>query len=81
LIHSELGEYFRKSKITFNLVEVIKQRGIVYFALPALRFPNFSKILGKLVINDLKSVIDRLNSSTPIFTVFDEFSVFAATKH
>jgi hypothetical protein len=80
LIHSELGEFFERHEAMFNLREAIQQRGVIYFALPALRFPHFSKILGKLVINDLKAVMDRLNAAYPIFTVFDEFSVFAGEQ-
>ncbi|MCE3238538.1 MAG: type secretory pathway VirD4 component-like protein [Gammaproteobacteria bacterium] len=80
LIHSELGQFFERDDNMFNLTDAIQQKGVVYFALPALRFPNFSKILGKLVINDLKAVIDRLNANYPIFTVFDEFSVFAGEQ-
>ena len=81
LIHSELGQFFEKNETTFTLSEAIQQNAVVYFALPALRFPSFSKVLGKLVINDLKAVIDR-NSSTSqrVFTVFDEFSVFAGEQ-
>lgn len=81
LIHSELGKYFEKDESTFSLSDVISQNGVVYFALPALRFPSFSKVLGKLVINDIKAVIDRHNNGElPIFTVFDEFSVFAGEQ-
>jgi hypothetical protein len=81
LIHSELGEYFEKNDATFNLSQVISQQAIVYFALPALRFPSFSKVLGKLVVNDLKAVIDRYsNADQRVFSVFDEFSVFAGEQ-
>lgn len=81
LIHSELGQYFEKNESTFNLADAIQKNAVVYFALPALRFPSFSKVLGKLVINDLKAVIDRHNSNGKrIFTVFDEFSVFAGEQ-
>jgi hypothetical protein len=80
LIHSELGKFFEKNERTFTLPEVISQNAVVYFALPALRFPSFSKVLGKLVINDLKAVIDRNNDAKRIFTVFDEFSVFAGEQ-
>lgn len=80
LIHSELGEYFRINDHTFNLAQVIEQNAVVYFALPALRFPSFSKVLGKLVINDIKAVIDRYQGEKRIFTVFDEFSVFAGEQ-
>ena len=46
-----------------------------------VRFPSFSKVLGKLVINDLKAVIDRRgNNDKPVFAIFDEFSVFAGDQ-
>ena len=80
LIHSELGNFFEKNDKTFSLAQVIEQQGIVYFALPALRFPSFSKVLGKLVINDIKAVVDRTQTNHRIFTVFDEFSVFAGEQ-
>lgn len=81
LIHSELGRYFQKNQNSFSLSDVIDQQGVVYFALPALRFPSFAKVLGKLVINDIKAVIDRKRSNAkPVFTVFDEFSVFASEQ-
>jgi hypothetical protein len=81
LINSELGRFFDKSENSFSLNNVIEQQAIVYFALPALRFPSFAKVLGKLVINDIKAVIDRKrNYNGPIFTIFDEFSVFAGEQ-
>lgn len=43
LIHSELGQYFKKNASTFTLAEAIHENAVVYFALPALRFPSFSK--------------------------------------
>ncbi len=80
LIHSELGDYFNVDQDAFQLTNVIDNNAIVYFALPALRFPSFSKVLGKLVINDLKAVIDRCSGEKRVFMVFDEFSVFAGDQ-
>lgn len=80
LIHSELGEFFENNQLMFSLNDVINKSGIVYFALPALRFPSFSKVLGKLVINDIKAVVDRQNNNHSIFTIFDEFSVFSGEQ-
>jgi len=80
LVHSELGQFFKKDDSSFRLKQVIDNGGVAYFALPALRFPSFSKVLGKLVINDLKAIIDRNTSKKKIFTVFDEFSVFAGEQ-
>lgn len=68
LVHSELGVFLEKTNNTFNLAEIIKSNSVVYFALPALRFPSFAKVLRKLIINDIKAVIDRLDSKQPIFT-------------
>lgn len=79
LIHSELGDYFKKTEQAFSLAGVLQSSACAYFALPALRFPSFSKVLGKLIINDLKAVIDRI-SHPRIFTIFDEFSVFAGEQ-
>jgi len=81
LIHSEMGEYFeQKEGCTFDLADVIRNNAVVYFALPALRFPSFATVLGKLIINDIKAVVDRETSGKRIFTVFDEFSVFAGDQ-
>ena len=80
LLNSELGEFFTLSEKTFTLPQIIDENAVVYFALPALRFSSFSKVLGKLVINDIKAVIDRYDASKKIFTVFDEFSVFAGEQ-
>lgn len=80
LLKSELGEYFKLADNAFTLRQVVDENAIVYFALPALKFPSFSKVLGKLVINDIKTVIDGNDENKPIFTIFDEFSVFAGDQ-
>lgn len=80
LVHSELGRYFELNDQAFSLQSIIKENAIVYFALPALRYPSFSKVLGKFVINDIKSTIERNESNKRVFMVFDEFSVFAGDQ-
>jgi conjugal transfer pilus assembly protein TraD len=80
LINSELGEYLNFHPEAFSLNKVIQQKAVTYFALPALKFSNFGKVLGKLIINDIKSMIEPLENKQPIFIVFDEFSVFAGEQ-
>lgn len=81
LIHSAMGQYFIVNDTAFNLSQVIQDDAVVYFALPALRYPSFSKVLGKLVINDLKAAIDRNHIDVKkVFMIFDEFSVFAGDQ-
>ncbi len=81
LVNSELGEFLkRKKEHTFSLKEVVQQKGVAYFGLPSLRYPYFAKMLGKLIINDIKSTIDRKDGDSRVFTIFDEFSVFAGEQ-
>ncbi len=81
LVNSELGEFLkRKKEHTFSLREVVQQKGVAYFALPSLRYPYFANMLGKLIINDIKSTIDRKDGDARVFTIFDEFSVFAGEQ-
>lgn len=81
LVNSELGRYF-SSEDAFDLSAVLTENAVVYFALPALVFPSFSKVLGKLVINDIKTVIARQSEAAAkkVFNIFDEFSVFAGEQ-
>lgn len=80
LINSSLGEYFEINDQSFTLEKIINNNAIVYFSLSALRYPSFSKVLGKLVINDIKATIEKNESNKPVFMVFDEFSVFAGDQ-
>jgi hypothetical protein len=62
----------------FTLAEAMQSGAVVYFALPSLLYPSFAKTLGKLVINDLKTVI--ANHRPQMMCAFDEFSVFAGDQ-
>lgn len=80
LFHSEMGEYFKPDNSTFTLEEIVQKNGVAYFALPALRYPEYAKSIGKLIINDIKTFIDRRDNAKPLFLIFDEFSVFAGEQ-
>lgn len=80
LVNSELGSFFCKDSNPFNLFDEIKNKSIIFFALPVLRYPSFSKVLGKLVVNDMKTIVDRNGANNPIFIIMDEFSVFASDQ-
>ena len=76
---SDLGQYFEETnekKIVLD--EVVKQNKVVYFALPFMQYPEFSKGLGKLIINDIKGTLRRLEKPTLI--IMDEYSVFAGEQ-
>ncbi|NJO38906.1 MAG: type IV secretion system DNA-binding domain-containing protein, partial [Rhizobiales bacterium] len=67
-----------------ELPKAIAEKAVVYFCLPALQFPALAKTFGKVVINDLKAAAHdqfvRTGEARPIYTVFDEFSVFAGEQ-
>lgn len=84
LINSEIGHLFDCSRGTvITLEKAYKEKAIVYFCLSPLAFPGYANTLGKLIINDLKSLM--ANNIThgytdQIYTIFDEFSVFAGDQ-
>jgi type IV secretory pathway TraG/TraD family ATPase VirD4 len=68
-----------------DLVTAIEQRAVVYFCLPALQFPALAKLVGKLVVNDLKSaaatqIAKAESERMPLYAILDEFSVFAGEQ-
>lgn len=51
------------------------------FSLDALRFSEYSKLLGKLIVIDLKTTAARMfGNSRKVFVTFDEFGVFAGPQ-
>lgn len=82
---SEIGKLFEieDGKSVLTLDQIIKDKGIAYFCLPALEFPSMSQTLGRLVVNDLKATMAQQLSSelkNPVYVIFDEFSVFAGEQ-
>lgn len=77
LLNSDLGVYLACEK-GFSLTQAVHEKAVVYFALPALTYPEYAGILGKLVVNDIKSVVAKQEKK--MICCFDEFSVFAGNQ-
>lgn len=89
LAESEIGHLFDTDRCPrdrlLELLPAIEEQAVVYFCLPALQFPALARLIGRLVINDLKSaaaaqVAKPRHARMPFTTVFDEFSVFAGDQ-
>ena len=81
LANSDFGDLLSSGKGEFfTLLEAIEKGGFIYFALPALKYPSFAKVLGKVVVNDLKTALYDKSIDTPVFSFFDEFGVFAGEQ-
>ena len=66
-----------------TLSKALEEGAVVYFCLQPLAFPAYAETLGKLIVNDIKalaSTLLRKNEKVKLFTIFDEFSVFAGDQ-
>lgn len=83
MTESEIGHLFRndESDKSIDLGRAIEENAVVVFLLDSLSFPEYSRLLGRLVVTDLKSVAARQFSDgrKKIYAIFDEFNVFASS--
>jgi len=80
---SEIGYLLEDAgeKKTIDLVTAIDDRAVVFFSMDSLRFPEYSRLLGRLIVIDLKTAAARMfGRNKKIFSIFDEFGVFAGTQ-
>jgi len=79
IIESQIGHLFcTEPGRTISLKDSVAENNVVLFSLDSLAYPLYAKMLGRLVINDLKAVASRRTKDDPlVLTVYDEFNVFA----
>ena len=66
-----------------TLDKAFSEKAVVYFCLQPLAFPAYAETLGKLIINDIKSLLASLltqSKKIKLYTIFDEFSIFAGDQ-
>lgn len=81
LAESELGDLFidTQDDNVIDLVDSIQNNDVVFFSLDSLKYSVYAQMLGRLIISDLKNVAPRFAAKKKeVFTVFDEFNVFAS---
>jgi len=78
-VESQIGHLFcNESGKTISLIDSVSSKNIVLFSLDSLAYPLYAKLLGRLVINDLKAVASRRKKDDKlVLTIYDEFNVFA----
>ena len=82
LAESEIAHLFRREGDCIDLTKAILNREVVVFSLDSLSYPDFARLLGKLIIVDLKGALARAwrLKQQPVYAVFDEFNVFCSDK-
>ena len=81
IAESELGELFvdTQDPNVIDLMDSIENDDVVFFSLDSLKYAEYAQMLGRLVIADLKTVAPRFaDKGKEVYTVFDEFNVFAS---
>lgn len=81
ITESELGELFKDTQDpnVIDLFESIYNYDVVFFSIDSLKYAVYAQMLGRLIIADLKTVSPRFSDKKrKIYTVFDEFNVFAS---
>lgn len=81
LMGSDISGLFRDEGPgqTLSLTSALRANAVVYFGLCPLVWPEQSRNLGKLIINDLKASLAEARVPT-VLVVFDEFGVFAGEQ-
>jgi type IV secretory pathway TraG/TraD family ATPase VirD4 len=77
------GEAEEDKRPILDLDRAIREKAVVLFSLNSLRFREFSQLIGRLVVNDLRTTIARRYDNPErnyIFGIFDEFHVFASLQ-
>jgi len=80
---SEIGGLLSdtEDKNTIDLIRCIEENAVVFFSLDALRFSEYSRLLGRLIVIDLKTTAARMfENDKKVFVIFDEFGVFAGPQ-
>lgn len=83
LAESEIGELFKDTgdENTIDLLNGINEKAFIMFSLNSLMFPEYSRLLGRLAVIDLKTTAARLlGQNIKTFCIFDEFGVFAGPQ-
>jgi type IV secretory pathway TraG/TraD family ATPase VirD4 len=80
IIESEIGHLFSiEPDRTISLLDSIAANKIILFSLDSLAYPLYSRLLGRLIINDLKAAASRRKKEDSlVLTIYDEFNVFAS---
>jgi DNA helicase HerA-like ATPase len=84
LAESDVGQWLDPETpgvASFDLLQMIEQRAVVYFSLESDRRPLLAQMLGAAIVQDLQSATARLQGQRiPTVVVIDEFAALAARQ-
>ncbi|GHV47055.1 hypothetical protein FACS1894204_09890 [Synergistales bacterium] len=82
LAEGSLRELFKtRSNGVLDLSSAIEEKAVILFSLDSLAYPEQARLLGRLIVADIKAQISyhgRHRAGQPVLLIFDEFNVFAS---
>jgi len=80
LTESEIGHLFRREGDVIDLCQVVLEGHVVVFSLDSLAYPEYSRLLGRLIVADIKCAAARAYQEKKrlAYCIFDEFNVFCS---
>ncbi len=84
LAHSSLRPLFDVADVVspdqvLSLKAVLERKGVAYIALSSLSYPEVAGVMGRLILNDLKTSLDPLNPRK-VLLIVDEISTLVSTQ-
>jgi len=81
LSESSIGDLLEANDREINLLNTIRDGGVVMFSLDKLGYPAFARQLGIMIVNDLKACAAQCGGqSQKTMLIFDEFNTFATPQ-
>ena len=80
LTESEIGHLFRREGDVIDLYQAVLEGQVVVFSLDSLAYPEYSRLLGRLIVADIKCAAARAcrEKRRLAYCIFDEFNVFCS---
>jgi DNA helicase HerA-like ATPase len=83
LAEGSLRDMFKTdSQNTLDLFEAIEEKAFIVFSLDSLLYPEQARLLGRLIVADIKAQISyhgRHRAGQRVLLIFDEFNIFASS--
>lgn len=83
LSEGDMRGLISRDKAGIDISKILANREIAVFSLDSLRWPEQARLMGRLIINDLKACIadhQRHRGGERVSLIFDEFNVFASSS-
>jgi DNA-directed RNA polymerase subunit F len=79
LIESDFGYKFEQDENTLDLLKIIEEKAIVVFSVDGLKYSDYVRKLGRLLVQEIKVLSSYLNTEyrgKKVMAVFEEFAAY-----